>query len=375
LDGIGQLFSRFYNSIWFKLIMAAVILLIAYYVGKAVYKRICRGLINTVTYTREFSADGAYEGEVVTLTETVHNRNFFPIFVVDVWGYIFNDLRITDAEFDPKKGMQPFAGRFTMLMPYMQLKRVHNVKLNKRGYYKLEGVEMLISDSHRYIESKAEIYVYPSPARVETSPVTMSMIQGESRSYTRLLSDPFNVSGVRDYVFGDPFNSINFKATAKSGGFAGRGIKVNNCDFVSDRTLMVYVNFRTDPDAPMPTKIYNKIVEDFLSSAAWIMREAEEMGYRAGFAANCVNADNSNKLRFPIYGGEIHFRDIMRGLSLVRPAAGVSFPGLIEEDISRGMQNTEVYVFSVYPDPAAEDRIRVLRQMGNTVKTFIFTGK
>lgn len=352
--------------------MVVVIAAILYMAARSIYKRVCRGLINTVSYKREFSVDGAFEGETVTLTETIHNRAFFPIIFVDIWGYIYNELRVEGMEFDDKKAMQPFSGRFAMLMPYMQLKRTHNVTLKKRGFYKLEGVEMLISDSHRYIESPAQIYVYPAPLNVHTSPITRSMLQGESRSFTRLMNDPFNVSGVRDYVFGDPFNSINFKATAKSGGFAGRGIKVNNCDYISDRTIMVYMNFRTDINDPVPTVVYNSIVEKFLGAASWLMNDAQALGYRAGLAANCINSDNTNKLRFPIYGGEAHFRGIMRALALVRPAAGVSFSGMLEEDVARGLQNTEIYVFALYNDPTAEERLRVLRQMGNTVTTIIF---
>ena len=372
MDAIANLFSRFFNSVWFRVLTVVVIGVIVFYAARAVYKRVCRGLINTVSYTRQFSTDGAFEGETVTLTETIHNRALFPIIFVDIWGYIFNDLRVEGMEFDEKKAMQPFSGRFAMLMPYMQLKRTHTIILKKRGFYKLEGVEMLISDSHRYIESPASIYVYPAPLNIQTVPVTRSMLRGESRSLTRLMSDPFNVSGVRDYVFGDPFNSINFNATAKSGGLAGRGIKVNSCDFVSDRTIMIYVNFRTDTNDPIPTRFYNAIVERMLGAISRLVCEARELGFRLGLAANCINADNTNRLRFPVYSGEAHFRDILRALSLVRPAAGVSFTGMLDEDISRGIYDTEIYVFTLYDDPSVAERIRVLKQMGNSVTSLIF---
>ena len=373
MDKLSELLAAFYHSVWFKLIVGAMILAVVYFILKAIYIRVCRGLIGTVEYRRGFSSDGVYEGDAVTLTETLYNKRLFPIFTIDVWSYIYNDLRVVGAEYDDKKAMQPFAGRFVMLMPFMQLKRRHEVICRKRGYYKLESAEMFISRSRRYMDSPAEIYVYPAPLDPPGRPVASSLLQGESSSRNWLMRDPFNVSGTRDYAYGDPFNSINFKATAKSGGM--RGIKVNNCDFVSSRTVMIYMNFQPDPDAPVPTRIYEKIIERFLGSASGIIRDAIGSGYRCGMAANCVNADNTNRLRFPIFGGEAHQRDMMRALALVRPAYGVSFPGILEEDAARGMTGTEIYVFALYTDSQTDERLRTLERMGNTVSVFIFDGK
>ena len=374
MDAIFQALNKFYTSFWFKLIITAVIIFIVYSVARGVYKRVCRAMISMIEYKREFSSDGVYEGDSVVLTETLHNKSPFPVFIVDIWGYIFNDLRIEGMEFDKNKAMQPFAGRFRMIMPFMQLKRRHNVTCVKRGHYLLEGVEMLVSESHRYVESKAEIYVYPAPRKVPASPETSSQLQGDSFSRSWLMRDPFNISGVRDYASGDPFSSINFKATAKAGGISGRGIKVNNCDFVSNRTVMIYINMQPDPDAPVPTRIYNGIVERFLGCTTGLLIDAEAAGYRAGLSANCVNTDNTNSLVFPVYSGEVHFREIMTALSLVRPAYGVSFPGLLDKDILSGLTGCDIYVFALYSDDATEARLSILRQMGNTVNTFIFTG-
>ena len=375
MDAIVRFFKDFYGSAWFTVIVVVLSLVIAWFIIRAVYKRLCRSLIGAVKYTREFSQSGAFEGETVVLTETLHNRSFLPIIFVDIWGYIFNDLRVEGAEYNDRLAMQPFAGRFSMLMPFMQLKRKHTVLCAKRGYYKLEGVEMLISDSHKYVESTASIYVYPLPIDPPELPQTMSALQGESYSHNWLMRDPFNISGVRDYAFGDPFNSINFKATAKTGGFAGHGIKVNNCDFVSNRTIMIYADFRRDPKVPLPSKVQEAVAERFLSGTSGILNQARAAGYRAGFAANCTTADNDNSVRFPIYGGDAHFTEIMRALAIARTAPGVSFSGLLDHDISRGLSNTEIYVFAFYTDDSVDERLRILRRMGNTVNLMIFDGK
>lgn len=375
MEAIIQLIYDFCRSPWFKLIIGIAVAAAIFMLLRLIYRKICRELINTVDYIREFSEEGVYEGERVILTETVYNRSPFPLFFVDIEGYIYNDLRLEEYEFNPKHGMQLFVSRFKLLMPYMQIKRRHDICCVKRGHYKLESVEMLISGSSRYIDSEASIYVYPKLADPPGHPMPASAIQGDSYSRRWLMRDPFSVSGVRDYTFGDPFNSINFKATARSGGFMMGKIKVNNRDFCSNRTLSVYINFQTDPAEPIPTKIYNGIIETFLGYSAGLLREASYNGYKIGFTANCLMPDGHIYQRFPIYSGELHFRDILRSMACARSAPGMSFAGLLDEDISSNLRDTEIYVFTTFTDSDIDSRFRTLERMGNTVNLLVMNGK
>ena len=366
--------DAFVHSGWFVTIIVLISLGILYLILKSLYRYFCRKLIDAVEYRREFSTDGAFEGERIQLIETVYNRSFLPIVLVDIEGYVYNDLRVEEFEYDGKKAMQFYYSRFRMLLPFMQVRRRHDVICKKRGYYRLEGVEMVISDSNRYVESQTDIYVYPSPAEMPTRPMTMSLLQGESVSHNWLMRDPFNVSGIRDYVYGDPFNSINFKATARTGGYASGNIKVNNCDFISSRTVMIYVNFQTNVKKPIPTVTYEKIMERFLSYAVALICDAEDKGYRVGFAANYDVPGETRYIRFPVNGGNAHFRDILRSLALARFSPSVSFSGLVEHDVAARLTNTEIYVFSTYIDENAQARLYALSRMGNTVNTMIVNG-
>lgn len=375
MEAILQFIYDFYRSPWFTVFVILAVAAVIFVILRLVYRKICRELIHTVSYTREFSEEGVYEGERVIMTETIYNRSPFPLFFVDIEGYVYNDLRLEEYEFNPRHGMQLFVSRFKLLMPYMQIKRRHDIKCVKRGYYKLESVEMLISGSSRYIDSEASIYVYPRLSDPPGHPMPASAIQGDSYSRRWLMRDPFSISGVRDYTFGDPFNSINFKATARSGGFMMGKIKVNNRDFCSNRTLSVYINFQADPAEPIPTKIYNEIIETFFGYAAGLLREASYNGYKVGFTANCLMPDGSIYQRFPIYSGELHFRDILRSMACARSAPGMSFAGLLDEDISLNLRDTEIYVFTTFTDSDIDSRFRTLERMGNTVNLLIMNGK
>ena len=372
---VTEKIDAFVHSGWFVALIVLIALGILYLIAASVYRHFCRRLIGAVEYSREFSADGAFEGERVQLIETVYNRSFLPIILVDIEGYVYNDLRFDEFEFDDKKAMQFFYSRFRMLLPFMQVKRRHSLICKKRGYFRLDGVEMFISGSNRYVESKAEIYVYPTPTEPPSHPETASVLQGESTSHNWLMRDPFNVSGIRDYTCGDPFNSINFKATARTGVFISGNIKVNNCDFLSSRNIMIYVNFQTSSSAPMPGAIYEAIMERFLSYAVGIITSAADKGYRVGIAANCDFPDSNLPLRYPIYSGSIHTREMLRRLALVRCAPGMSFSGIVDQDLAAHLTNTEIYVFSTYVDEGAQIRLNALEKAGNTVKTLILNRK
>lgn len=368
---ILDLITRFYHSAWFTVFTVIFSLTVIYVILFLIYRRISRTIINKIIYKRDFSEDGVYEGEKVILTETIYNNSFIPLFYVDIEGYIYNNLRMEEYDFNPRHAMQYFLSRFKLIMPYMQIKRRHEITCTTRGYYKLESVQLFFTTSNRYIDSSAEIYVYPKILKAPTVPLPTSSQQGDSFSRRWLMRDPFSISGVRDYTFGDPFNSINFKATAKFGGYSYNRIKVKNRDFCSNRTIMVYMNFQIDPKNTIPTPIYNNIIERGLSYAADYLRDAAYNGYRAGFAANCCMIDGKILIKFPIESGELHYRDILRNMSCIRPAAGQSFISMLDDDIARGLSDTEVYILTTYVDPEIDSRLRTLRRYNNSINVLI----
>lgn len=323
-------------------------------------------LIANLQYERVFSEEGVCEGEYVTMTETIANPSFLPVFFIDVEAYIYNGLRMEGLEYNPREPMQYFRSRFH-LFPFMQIRRHHKVRCAVRGRYQLETVDVFYHRRVRYIQAPAKIYVYPAVIPVDEPSSPISTRQGDSISSRRLITDPFSYSGIRDYQVGDPFSSINFKATARSGGLGVTGIRVNQRDYSSSRTVLVCLNFQLSDDKPIPGEIYNRMMETGLSYAAALIREALYGGYQAGFAANCMTLDGDRFVYFPVDGGEPHLNEILKTMSIVRTAVGASFVGILSEQLKEGMTDTELYVLTpVMSDEAAELLERFASQ-GNVV--------
>lgn len=365
--------DNLYESDLYKGIIFGLTMLVIFTILFIVYVILREKFISRITYKREFSDKGSYEGEEITLTETIYNRSFLPFFFIDIEYYIYNELQYDGYVPDRDRTMQYTRSRFKIILPYMQIRRKHTVKLLKRGYYALDNITILYSRKERHISAPATIYVYPKLTGIDELPTPSSSMQGDAFSRQWLIKDPFSVSGIREYRSGDPFNTINFKATAKSGRTGLDGIRVNNRDFCSNRNFMIYLNFQTSTDISMPYKIYEKYMEKGMSYAAALLREAFNFGYRAGFAANAPLVSGESHIRFPMVNGAINYEEILCQMALIDCREGISFAALLQNDILGGLCDSEIFILTTYMNETLDTVVDNFHRFGNNV-TVIMLG-
>lgn len=358
----------------FAILLIVLLCLAAlFFILSIVYRRICRKVIGSLEYKREFSSFGVYEGDSVTLYETVYNNSRFPLLSIYAESYLYPELQLTAYTYKDKKAMQLFQSKFTLIMPYMQVKRKHKIICQKRGKYQLESAEIILPGSSRYIDSPSRIYVYPKILPAPTNPYPVGILMGESVSKRMMIKNPFSISGVRQYSFGDPFNQINFKATAKAYATAAEPLRVNNLEYCSNRTFKVFINFQTHPREPIPSAIFTRMMENAMSYTADIIRVMTENGYRLGLSCNCILNDGTTSLNFPIHSGELHAREMLCGMSEVRIASSLSFSNLLNRDVEAQLCDTEIFIFTAYVDEETETAVQALRQGRNSVNLIILS--
>ncbi len=339
-----------------------------------VYGFLKKKLIVNLTYSRCFSEKGSYEGEELWLIETIYNKSFLPFFFIDIEYYIYNQLSYDNYEIDRNKNMQYARSRFYIILPFMQIRRKHSIKLLKRGYYALNTVTVVYGrNKELHLSAPAEVYVYPRLTGTDALPIPSSSMQGDAFSRRWLIKDPFSVSGIREYRFGDPFNSINFKATARSGKMNIEGIRVNNRDFCSNRNFMIYLNFQTDTERSMAYHIYENFMERGLSYSCSLLREAFEFGYRAGFAANCTMLSGENHIRFPMTQGAVNYEDILCNMAQMHMREGCSFASLLQNDVLGGLCDSEIFLLTTYMNETLDSVVDNFHRFGNNV-TVIMLG-
>ncbi len=377
--GVAEMLEKvlqFFTSPFFIGLCIAVGVLIAVSIAVMIYGSMRDARLERILYERHFSEVGVYEGEEVELVEIIRNPGFFPLLGVDVESYIFNELELEEYIPDGTGSMQYCISRFN-LWPYMQIKRHHRITASRRGHYRLEIATVYSKKAPLPMDAPAEVYVYPKAISLGLPEIAVGRVQGDFMSMRQLFTDPFSLSGIRDYRFGDSISQINFKASARvpMTGFSASPLKVNARDFCASRRLMIYMDFHL----PMGTRIdgreYERRAERGLSFAAALVRDAIYGGFSVGFAANCKAVDGELSSRFSCAGSEAHMMEIMRELARMNPAEGASFASILDADIRAGMRDTEIVIISFGAETEVSDRLLALEQLGNSVQSIILEGE
>ena len=333
------------------------------------YMRLRTANLGNIEYERTFSESGVYEGEEVELIETIRNRGLLPLLFVDVESYLPPSLRVRDRATGKDDSMPVLISRFH-LMPYTQIRRRHRLRCTARGYYELNTASIYDRGASVPMASHAVLYVYPKVIPMELYRLAVGRMQGEYTALRPLYSDPFSLSGIRDYRFGDSMSHINFKASARVpvSGSSASPLKVNQRDFCASRRLMIYMDFHLPVGSMIDGEDYEKRAERGLSFCSALMRDAVFSGYAVGFAANCKMHDGAMSIRFSPDSSEAHLVDMMRALAALLPRDGASFASLLEHDITEGMRDTEIVVLCYAQGEDTITRLSELARLGNSIK-------
>ncbi|GMW00920.1 MAG: hypothetical protein AMXMBFR84_20570 [Candidatus Hydrogenedentota bacterium] len=152
------------------------------------------------------------QGEEAVVSITLTNRRGWPI----PWIFI--------EDFTPS-GF-PVMGdkcRLAVLMPGRSLRLNYTLTCPKRGYHRVGPLLMESGDlfglQKRFRSGHQQEYVsvLPTVAYIDTFNVAAKRPHGPVRMSNRVYEDPTRFSSLREYVRGDPFNRIHWKASARTG--------------------------------------------------------------------------------------------------------------------------------------------------------------
>ncbi len=341
------------------------------YAAFVCFRLIRRLTVDRLVYSRRFSEECVYEGDTAELIETIWNPTPLPVFLIDVESYFYEGLQI--GGYEAARGeMRYFVSRYH-LMPFERITRRIEVKCIRRGYYKLTTASVFRAGDERCIEAETALCVYP---RVDALHERIESVYGigDALSRNRLIRDPFSVNGIREYRQGDPFHTINFKASARlfSGGLPR--FAVNRYDYCASNRCYVYQNFHLPKGKELLFDAYEALVEDGLRISASLVAGTIDGGGLCAFAANCGTVDGREQISFPLLGGELHKKDILEEMAMIRAMDGVSFGSLLAADVRKGVSGSEIFIVTPYLDPYTAEQIGLLEYLGNTVKVITLKG-
>lgn len=300
------------------------------------------------------------------MIEEIYNPTPFPLLLLDIEEYIYYGLGI-DEHTEVGKGLRRFVSRINFLLPFMQIKRTHTISCLRRGVYTLDTVSIFANGEMIAFDAPATLTVYPEPVKSADIIPHMSCSLGETVTSRAIISDPFSVSGIRDYRLGDTMRQINYKATARFA-YSANPLKVNNYDFSQNNNFVVCLNFHTPWKSGIDNDEYEELMEYGLNLCAGIVNLAIKSGGRTGFAANCKRDEKAKFLVYKMGSGMHHYLDILEGMARIQPIDGMSFAALIDHCISFNTENTQFIIITTYIDALISEKLAMLQRFNNTVK-------
>ena len=170
----------------------------------------------------QFQGEPIFQGEEGFLTEIIENakRLFLPTLQA---GFAVSRNLSFGQEENTSVSDQSYKRDIFSVMGRQRIIRQVPFMAVRRGYYEIQKVDLvtrgilLNGEMYHTVPASTYLYVYPKRLSGENWEMLFRRISGIYESRKRLLEDPFQFRGIREYTPEDPMNKINWKASARTG--------------------------------------------------------------------------------------------------------------------------------------------------------------
>ena len=290
--------------------------------------------------TLAFEERTVTEGEKATLTEVVENTGLLPLHTLQVGFRLANGLRFLNAENMDISDRTSVNDVFS-LGRFERVTRRLEARCERRGYYRILQTSVQASDlfsSHIHyvnLPQYTSLSVLPGRISGEHYELPVSMLFGDIYVKKSLFEDRFSMRGIRDYSDIDPWSSVNWKATAHTG-----GLKVNIHDRTAGERLCIFLNLEP------PAALYNEdLLEDGIRLAGTLAEEASSYDIPVRLLTNGrdILTEGRETVGSRGYGaGAGHVRGILEDLARVDlTSEPETFSRLLERERGLDSRDTE----------------------------------
>ena len=199
---------------------------------------------------------------------------------------------------------------------YERVRRRYRLQGAERGVYHFGPARLSSGDifglarQMAEMEGVDELVVYPKVVPVTRLVLPAERPFGEFRSPRRLVEDPLQFMSVRDYVPGDPFRHMHWKATARTWQLQTRVYEPT-----TTRQLLLFLDVQTTP------RVYLGYIPEYLelavTAAASIASHALETGYQVGLYANTAVRFARDLIRVPPSRDPAQLANVLTALAQV----------------------------------------------------------
>ncbi|MBQ7839196.1 MAG: DUF58 domain-containing protein [Lachnospiraceae bacterium] len=304
----------------------------------------------------EFSEESAVEGDMCALLERVENEKFLPLPALKVKFQVSRQLQFENMDKGSSITDQYYRNDVLSIKPYMRHVRTLPFLCKKRGYYEINGLDLvagnlfLSNEMPKSMESDARLYVYPKPYDGQEFLQALQRMTGEVLCRRHLQEDPFEYRGIREYSYRDSMRDINWKATARTD-----ELKVNQKSYTALQAVRLFINLE---DGALMRQV--ELLEISIQMAVGAAQQFLGQGIRTALYTNGPDILSGDLVCLEAASGVGHMESINRGLARIDLDGKI--PAFVQalRDVVNGKEgNSEVYTVFFSAD-GQEDFQRML---------------
>lgn len=244
--------------------------------------------LKNLEYKRYIDKERVFIGDLVRLTTEITNDKLLILPWIEVNANIpieidFKDQRVVVHNNKSEKIYKVV----TSLLSFQRIKKHNTIFCKKRGYYSFNDVKMSVGDFFGFAVAEKEIHypmkliVYPEVKPLGQLIMPSKSIQGELSVRRWIIPDNISVIGAREYTPYDSFNTIDWKATARTS-----KLHVKKLDYTADPSIIILLNVQTSDIYWQ--NVNSELIEKGIDIAASIAHKAIDEKVDVGYSSNAL---------------------------------------------------------------------------------------
>jgi uncharacterized protein (DUF58 family) len=313
-----------------------------------------------VSYRRWFSSTHIFYGEETDLFLETVNAKPLPLAWLRTSDGFPADVRLlTGALSRTLNPHRRLLVNTLSLRWYERVTRRYRLQGVKRGAWEFGPAQIASGDifglavKREALDRTDTLVVYPKIVPISALGLPTLRPFGDFRTPHRLIDDPLRLMGARDYVRGDSFRRIHWKATARR-----RILQTKVLDPSASRPLAIFLNVRTSKQI----LIDRDVLELAITAAASIAHWGWEEGYPIGLFVNSILQPSRERIRISPVTHPDRLNWVLEALARVDIMGPWSIATILQQEADALPYGTTVVVISALLDDRLKRTLMDLRR-------------
>jgi len=340
-----------------------------------------------VYFRRTFTPARVRFGEETHVNYTLENHKWLPVPWLEIEDEIAVDVEMPNAPIYPsyKPDRQIFITALALWARQRVTRRYRLVPL-ARGVWNFGPTYLRAGDPFGFLDRDVRISQQGGDRSLMVLPIVAPLDRfglparnpfGDLAAQRRLIEDPSQVIGARDYQAGDPLRRVHWKATARSDTLQSKVYP-----YTVTQSLALFFDIHTSSNASQgfDTALFELGIAGAASIAAWAQKER----YAVGLFSNGIPSAGSEHgiasfeelhsfMRVPLSPHPAQLQRLLEALARMQPYFGISMQRLIaREQHALPIGATIVYITAaVALSPNVVAQLERLKRRGYVVAVLL----